>query len=183
MEKLIKAGHLRRYIREIGHRVELGQAANRVTVVVVTLSESRPTINYILSGPSNYRYQSKRQHKKLLRVAIVKARINAIQGEGRHEETKPIDDPISFPFINPNKVIVPHYDALVLTLCINSFGVHKVLIDLGSVTNLLQLLAFKQMKFSLGVMNTSGRIISGFNDATIITLGDVVLPVKVGSVT
>ena len=72
--------------------------------------------------------------------------------EGRHEETKPIDGPISFPPISPNRFIVPHYDSLVLTLCINGFDVHKVLIDLGSATNLLQLPAFKQMKVSLEVL-------------------------------
>ena len=48
----------------------------------------------------------------------MKARINAIHTEGNHEETKPIDGPISFSLVNPNRIIVPHYDALVLTLCI-----------------------------------------------------------------
>ena len=53
VEKLIKAGHLRRYIREIGHGVESGQAADRVTVTadVATSLESRPAIDYILGGP------------------------------------------------------------------------------------------------------------------------------------
>ena len=56
-------------------------------------------------------------------------------------ETKPYD-PISFPPINPNRVIVLHYDALVLTLCISSFDVHRLLVDSGSATDLLQLPAF-----------------------------------------
>ena len=59
VEKLIKVGHLRRYIREIDHGVELGQAMDRVTIGAVALSESRPPINYILGGPSNDQYQSK----------------------------------------------------------------------------------------------------------------------------
>ena len=80
-------------------------------------------------------------------------------------------------------VIVPHYDALVLALCINGFDVHRVLIDLGSTTDLLKLPAFKQMKLSLEVVNFSGRIIYGFNGVTTVTLGDVALPVKVGLVT
>ena len=32
---------------------------------------------------------------------------------------------------------MPHYDALVLTLCINGFDVHRVLVDLGSAADLL----------------------------------------------
>ena len=77
---------------------------------------------------------------------------------------------------------MPHYDALVLTLCINSFDVHKVLIDPGSAADLVQLPAFKQMKLSLGVVNSTGRILSGFNGATTVTLRDVALPVKAGPV-
>ena len=113
-----------------------------------------------------------------MRAAIVKAKVNAIHAEGGHEETKPIDGPISFPPINPNRIIVPHYDALVLTLYINCFDVHRVLVDLGSAADLLQLPAFKRMKLSLGVLNSAGRILSGFNRVTTITLGDVALLVK-----
>ena len=43
---------------------------------------------------------------------------------------------------------MPHYDVLVLTLCINGFDVHKVLVDPGSAVDLVQLLALRQMKLS-----------------------------------
>ena len=104
--------------------------------------ESRLTINNILGGPLDDQYQLKRQQKKLLRVATVKARVNVVLISASREETKPINGPISFPPINPNRVIVPHYDALLLTLCINSFDVHRVLVDPGSVADLLQLPVF-----------------------------------------
>ena len=45
------------------------------------------------------------------------------------------------------------YYALELTLCINDFDVHKVLIDPSSAVDLLQLPAFKQMKLSLEMVN------------------------------
>ena len=118
-----------------------------------------------------------------MRAATVKAKVNAIHAKGEHEETKSIDGPISLPHVNPNIIIMPHYDALVLTLCINGFDVHRVLVDPSSVADLSQLLAFKQMKLSLGVMNSTGRILSGFNGATTVTLGDVALPVKARPVT
>ena len=60
---------------------------------------------------------------------MIKARVNAIHTMGSLKETKSIDGPISFPPVNPNRVIVPHYDALMLTLCISSFDVHRVLVD------------------------------------------------------
>ena len=178
VEKLIKARHLRRYIREPDHGVESRQAADRITTGVTLSSESKPTIKYILGGLYDDQYQSKHQQRRLLRAAIAKARVNVIHAEGRHEKTKPIDGPISFPPINPNKIIVPHYVALVLTLCINDFHVHKVLVESSSAGDLLQLLAFKQMKLSLGVVNLAGQIHVGFNGATTITLRDVALLVK-----
>ena len=78
---------------------------------------------------------------------------------------------------------MPYYDALVLTLCINGSDVHRVLINPGNVIDLLQLPAFKQMKLSLGVVNSVGRILSGFNGVTTVNLGDVAFPVKVRPVT
>ena len=127
VERLIKEGHLRRYIRE----VEEGSAptADRTTTDIVAPPVPRPAINYILGGPFDNQYQSKRQQKKLLRAAMVKARVNVVHTSDNQEETKPIDDPISFPLVNLNRVIVPHYDLLVLTLCINDFDVHRVLVD------------------------------------------------------
>ena len=109
--------------------------------------------------------------------------MNTVHIESIHIEVEPIDNPISFPPVNPNRVIVPHYDALVLTLLINDFHVHKVLVDPGSAEDLLQLPTFTQTKLSPNMVNSTGRILSGFNRATTTTLGDVTLPVKAGSVT
>ena len=111
VEKMIKAGNLRRYIRE---------PADRIIAGVTVPSKSRPAINYILGGPSDDQYQLKCQQRKLMRATTVKARVNAIHVEGRHEKINPIDGPISFPLVNSNQIIVPHYDALVLTLYCNT---------------------------------------------------------------
>ena len=51
---------------------------------------------------------------------------------------------------------MPYYDALVLTLYINGFDVHRVLVDPGCATDLLQLPAFIQMKLSSGMLNSVG---------------------------
>ena len=78
---------------------------------------------------------------------------------------------------------MPYYDTLVLTPYIKDFDVHKVLVDPANSTNLLQLPAFKKMKLSLGILNSVGQILSGFNGVTSVTLGDVALPIKVDPVT
>ena len=99
------------------------------------------------------------------------------------EAIQPINGPISFPPINPSKVITPLHNALVLTLCINNFNVHRVFVDPSSDVDLLQLPAFKQMQVSLDRLNSAGRILSGFNGATTLTVGDIALPIKVRPVT
>ena len=95
----------------------------------------------------------------------------------------PVDDPISFPLINPTRVITPHYDALVLTVCINSFDVHKVLVDPESAADLLHLPTFNQMKVPVDHLHSAGRILSSFNGATILSVGDITFSVKACPVT
>ena len=114
---------------------------------------------------------------KLFRAVTVKARVNAIHMGGSHEEIKPIDGLISIPPVNPYRVIVPHYDALVLNLCVNGFDVHRVLVNFGKAVDLLQLPTFNQMKLSTAMLNSIKRILLCFNGATTTTLGDITLPV------
>ena len=78
---------------------------------------------------------------------------------------------------------MPHYDALVLTLYISGFDVHRVSVDPCNTTNLLQLPAFNQMRFSLRMLNSAEQILSGFDGVTTVTLGDVTLPVRADLIT
>ena len=109
--------------------------------------------------------------------------MNTISTSDNNISIQPVDGPISFPPINPSKVITPHYDTLVLTLCINNFDVHKMLVDPSSAADLLQLPTFGQMKVLLDKLSLTGRILSGFNGATTLTIGDIALPVKARPVT
>ena len=60
---------------------------------------------------------------------------------------------------------------------------HRVLVDPGSAVDLLHLPTFNQMKLSLQMLNSARRILSGFNGATTMTMGDITLPIQVGLVT
>ena len=106
----------------------------------------RPTINFILGGPADNQYQSKKQRRRMLRAASIRATVNAISDRGDVPSALPMDGPISFPPINPTRVITPHYDALVLTVCINSFDIHRILIDPSSEVDLLHIPTLKQMR-------------------------------------
>ena len=183
MEKLIRAGHLRKYIRESAYPAETTPVDERIAASSELPSEPRPTINYILGGLADDQYQSKCQRKKLLRAATVRARVNIISTQDNSIAIKPVDGPISFPPINPSRVVTPHHDSLVLTLCINNFYVHRVLVNPGRAANLLQLTAFRKMKVPLDKLNSTSKILSGFNGVTTLTMGDITLPVKAEPVT
>ena len=53
VEKLIQASHLRRYIRELARRVETAPVVERIATSSEFSFEPRPTINYILGGPTD----------------------------------------------------------------------------------------------------------------------------------
>ena len=114
----------------------------------------------------------------MLRATTVRARIKTIHALDNSRVVQPIDDPISFPLINPSRVIVSHHDALILTLCINDFDVHRVLVDPSSAIDLLQLPAFRQMNISLDRLSSVGKVLSSFNGVTTMTMGNITLPVR-----
>ena len=104
--------------------------------------------------------------------------MNTIHIPNSSRAIQPIDSPISCRPVNPSRIISLHHDALILTLCINNFDVHRVLVDLGSAVDLLHLPTFRQMKISFDRLSSAGRILFGFNEATTVTTGDITLPVK-----
>ena len=173
IEKLIRAGHLR----------TAAPTTDRAVVDIKRTSEPQPTINFILGGLVDGQYQSKKQRRGMLRAASVRARVNTISDRGDITTVLPMDGPISFPPINPTRVITPYYDALVLTVCINSFDVHKVLVDPSSAVDLLHLPTFNQMKVPINHLHSAGKVLSGFNGATTLSVGDITFSVKVDSVT
>ena len=183
IEKPIGAGHLRRYLREPTQGTTAAPAADRAISNIEHASRPRPTINFILGGLTDSQYKSKKHRRRMLRAASVRARVNIVNNRGDITAILPVDGLISFPPINPTRVISPHYDALVLTVCINSFDVHRVLIDPGNAVDLLHLPALKQMGVPIDHLCSTGRVLSGFNGATTLSAGDITFSVKEGPVT
>ena len=172
----------RRYVREMARGADAAPTVERIAATVELPLEPRPTINYILGGPADDHFQTKCQKKMMLRATTVRARVNTTHVLYSSKTIQPIDGSISFPPVNPSRVITPHHAALVLTLCINDFDVHIVLVDPSSAADLLQLPTFRQMNTSFDKLSSVGRVLSSFNGATTVTMGDIALLVKVGLV-
>ena len=183
VERLIRAGHLRWYLREPTRGVTAATTASGAIAKIKHALGPRPTINFILGGPADNQYQSKKQRRRMLQTTSVRARVNTISDQGNVPTVLPVDGSISFQPINPTRVITPHYDALVLTVCINNFDVHRALIDPGNAADLLHLPAFKQMRVPIDHLHSVGRVLSSFNGVTTPSIGDVTFSVKAGPVT
>ena len=108
VEKLIRVGHLRRYLREPTRGTTAAPTVDRVVEDIKLASEPQPTINFILGGPVDSQYQSKKQRRRMLWAASVRARVNTVNDRGDVTAVLPVDNPISFPPINPMRVITPH---------------------------------------------------------------------------
>ena len=92
---------------------------------------------------------------------------------------RPIDEVITFPLVDPNWVLQPHQDALILILRVDDFDVRWIVVNPSSSADLLQMFAFKQMGFLPSALENSGQVLLGFNGASTTSLGDIVLPIKV----
>ena len=109
--------------------------------------------------------------------------MHTIQCTFTNDSVRPIDARITLPPIGSNRVILLYGDALVLTLGVSCFDVHKILIDLGNSTNLLQMSAYRQMGYFLSALENIVRILTNFNGASTVSLGNVIFLVQVSPIT
>ena len=135
VERLIKAGHLKQYlrsearVRDTPRNSDPGTSRTPIAPKVV--------INYIHGRPLDEEYNSKRKRQRLLRAASVRERFNCIWPGVTDGSAQPIDGTIVFPPIDPTRILQPHRDALILSLGMGDFDVRGILIDPGSSADLL----------------------------------------------
>ena len=104
VEKLVRAGHLRRYLRELTRGATVAPTADKAIAEIEQALEPQSTINFILGGPADNQNQSKKQWRRMLQAASVRSRVNTISNRGDVPAVLLVDDPISFPPINPTRV-------------------------------------------------------------------------------
>lgn len=126
VKKLIKVRHLKQYVEIVGGHEEITCKALERTFASHVAHQA--VINYIYVGPIDDKYHSKRERRRMLHVAIVREWVNTIQCTFTVENVRPVDGPTTFLPINPNRVILLHNNALVLTLGLDRFYVIRILI-------------------------------------------------------
>ena len=74
----------------------------------------------------------------------------------------------------------PHDDALVVSLQIGDYNIHRVLVDNGSSTDILYYPAFQQMRIDKEWLTPTNAPLVGFGGAKIFPLGAITLTVTAG---
>ena len=86
---------------------------------------------------------------------------------------------ISFTEEDARRVHHPHNNALVINLTIVDFNTWWVLVDNGSLTDILYYPAFQQMRISRERLTPADTPLVGFGGTKVIPVGSITLPVTI----
>ena len=96
---------------------------------------------------------------------------------------QPIDGLITFSESPLRQLYMPHYDALVLTLEVRKHQMKRILVDPGSVADLLYLLSLLYTSYKPNNLRNLERVLVNFNGLQTNSLGEIVLPILARLVT
>ena len=97
--------------------------------------------------------------------------------------SRPINGLIALPKSSKLRIAQPHNDALALTLEVGKHLMKQILVDPGSVVDLLYLPALIQLGYKADNLRNPSRVLVGFNGTETLLLGEIVLPISASPVT
>ena len=80
-----------------------------------------------------------------------------------------------------NGIRQPHDDPLVIMLAIEGFNTRRVLVDNGSLANMMYMTAFQQMKLEPKCLKPFGSLLVSFNRDRVYPEGIISLQITVGT--
>ncbi|XP_070050433.1 uncharacterized protein [Nicotiana tomentosiformis] len=84
------------------------------------------------------------------------------------------EDDITFTEEDACGLLLPHNDALVISLNVLDFKIKRVLVDPGSSANIIQWRVLEQAKLTRSIIPTT-KLLAGFNLASVMTRGKILL--------
>ncbi|XP_077242403.1 uncharacterized protein LOC143882907 [Tasmannia lanceolata] len=91
-----------------------------------------------------------------------------------------VENEISFSHADLDNLILPHDDALVITMLVANWELKKIWVDNGSSADILYYHAFKQMMIGDDRLRTANSHLFGFSREVVKVEGQIKLPVLVG---
>ena len=118
---------------------------------------------------------SKKARKTYLRM------VHSVQLTGSVPKMPRIGNPvIHFSEDDARRLHHPHDDALVVSLQIGDYNMHRVLVDNDSSADILYYLAFQQMRIDWDRLTPTNAPLVGFGGTKVFPLGAITLVVTVG---
>ena len=118
---------------------------------------------------------SKKAHKTYLRM------VHTVQLTGFVPKMPRVDNPtIEFSEDDAWRLYHPHDDALVVSLLIGDYNMHRFLVDNGSSADILYYPVFQQMKIDKEWLASTNDPLVGFRGTRVFPLGAITLSVTVG---
>ncbi|XP_016450673.1 uncharacterized protein LOC107775461 [Nicotiana tabacum] len=92
------------------------------------------------------------------------------------------ENDITFTEEDVDELLLPHNDAMVISLIILYFKIKRVLVDPGSSTNIIQWRVLEQAKLTGNIIPVT-KLLVGFNQISVTTQGEILLPTHAEGIT
>ena len=121
VEKLIKVRHLKQYV----HNKQAKKDGTKSSSAQAPASSIAPKaiINYIHGSPIDDKHNFRRKRQRFFRMATVREQISPLQHIFTKGSVHLINNTITFPSTDVNRVLQSHEDTLILTLGVGGFKV------------------------------------------------------------
>ncbi|XP_016466990.2 uncharacterized protein LOC107789645 [Nicotiana tabacum] len=159
---LLKNGHLREFLSDRAKN-NYGRSHDNMEPSKVGEDPPRLTINMIFGG---------NEINGVIFSATKKTKVSVTHSKRLREVT---EDDITFTEEDADGLLLPHNDALVISLNVLDFKIKHVLVDPGSLANIIQWRVFEQSNLT-GSIIPAMKLLVGLNLASATTRGDILLP-------
>ena len=172
IEALIREGKLQKFVSKERTDTHLREQAPRWEN-----DHPRPLVGDIrmIVGGTATTESSKKARKTYLRMVQNVQLTGSVPKIARRES--PI---IGFSEEDARRLHHPHDDALVISVRVGDYNVHRMLVDNGSSADILYYPAFQQMGVDRARLIPTNALLVGFGGIRVLPLGAITLPVTVG---
>ncbi|XP_070049524.1 uncharacterized protein [Nicotiana tomentosiformis] len=155
---LLKNGHLREFLSD---RAKNNYGHNRDNAEPLKAIEDPPhqTINMIFGG---------NDINEVTFTATKKTKVSIMHNKRLRE------DDITFTEEDADRLLLPHNDALVISLNMLDYKIKRVLVDPSSSANIIQRRVLEQAKLTGSIIPVT-KLLAGFNLASVTTRGEILL--------